>query len=94
MTYAPERIWDFWPHDGGSPVVWREPCPFPADDADVFEYIRADLARPMTVAEAAKVLLDASYADPVGYSELLAEQPFGGIDGLQRSLRAMSQGGE
>ena len=53
-----------------------------------------DIARPMTVAEAAKVLLDASYADPVGYSELLAEQPLGGIDGLQRSLRAMSQGGE
>jgi hypothetical protein len=40
---APDRIWDFWPHDGGNAVVWREPCPFPADDADVFEYIRHDL---------------------------------------------------
>lgn len=42
MSEAPERIWDFWPHDGGSPVLWREPCPFPAEDAEVFEYVRAD----------------------------------------------------
>jgi hypothetical protein len=39
-----KRIWDFWPHDGGNAVIWREPCPFPADDADVFEYHRADLS--------------------------------------------------
>lgn len=42
MSEAPERIWDFWPHDGGSPVLWREPCPFPAEDAEVFKYVRAD----------------------------------------------------
>jgi hypothetical protein len=93
MTEAPERIWidnerheQHW-HIGKPPTSDRY--------AHVFgEYIRSDLARPMTVAEAAKLLLDASYADPVGYSEFLAEQPFGGIDGLQRSLRALSQGGE
>tara|TARA_B110000908_G_scaffold164460_1_gene212544 strand:+ start:5943 stop:6302 length:360 start_codon:yes stop_codon:yes gene_type:complete len=44
MTKAPEKVWDFWPHDGGNPVLWREPCPFPSDDAEVFEYTRTDLA--------------------------------------------------
>jgi len=42
MDNPPERLWDFWPHNGGAPVIWREPCPFPADDADVFEYVLAD----------------------------------------------------
>lgn len=36
--WPPRMIWDFWPHDGGPPVLWRKPCPFPADDADVFPY--------------------------------------------------------
>lgn len=43
MSDAPERIWDFWPDDGGAPIVWRDPCPFPADDAEVVEYTRSDM---------------------------------------------------
>ena len=39
MDNPPKKIWDFWPYDGGAPVIWREPCPFPVDDADVFEYV-------------------------------------------------------
>jgi hypothetical protein len=42
MINAPEKIWDFWPIDGGPPVLWREPCPFAADDAFIVEYTRAD----------------------------------------------------
>jgi hypothetical protein len=50
MINAPEKIWDFWPIDGGEPVLWRSPCPFPADDACIVEYTRTstrytDLAR-------------------------------------------------
>lgn len=51
MDNPPERLWDFWPHDGGAPVIWREPCPFPADDADVFEYVLADQLRAAVAAE-------------------------------------------
>ena len=41
---APERIWDFWPLDGGEPVLWRKPCPFPHHgEAECFEYVRLDL---------------------------------------------------
>jgi hypothetical protein len=45
MIDAPDKIWDFWPIGGGRPVVWREPCPFPADDAEVFEYTRTDISQ-------------------------------------------------
>lgn len=53
MTDAPERIW----------AIGEKPCPewegwwhiSPAATDGMTEYIRADLARPMTVAEAAKV---------------------------------------
>jgi len=91
MTYAPEQIWDFWPHDGGNPVVWREPCPFPADDADVFEYIRADLARPMTVAEAARRLID-EINRPATHEEKPDWRYLSRLD--MTSLRALSEGGE
>lgn len=99
MTDAPERIWDFWPHDGGSPVVWREPCPFTADDADVFEYVRADLARPMTVAEAATHW---AITSPSGVhiglwsSYETAKRVFDNeVNGSKLwPLRALSQGGE
>lgn len=49
MTEAPERIWAARGLYDTSPLV-RHPTPI--------EYIRADLARPVTAAEAAKVLLD------------------------------------
>lgn len=54
MTEAPERIWVYrYPDEAGNhDIEHRQPQP--SDDFDV--YIRAD-ASPMTVAEAAKVLL-------------------------------------
>ena len=91
MTDAPERIWDFWPHDGGSPVVWREPCPFTADDADVFEYVRADLASPMTVAEAARRFID-EINRPATHEEKPDWRYLSRLD--MTSLRALSEGGE
>ena len=55
MSDAPERIWDFWPDDGGAPIVWRDPCPFPADDAEVVEYTRSDMLPAMLAKAHAEV---------------------------------------
>jgi hypothetical protein len=41
---TPERIWDIYPNDGEPPVLWRTPCPFPVDDGEIIEYVRADIA--------------------------------------------------
>lgn len=35
---APQKVWIIWPHDGGAPVLWTTPCPFPVDDGTVVEY--------------------------------------------------------
>ncbi len=100
MTEAPERIWvlpDFAQELADKPRYTRQA-----------EYIRADIARPMTVAEAAKVLL-AEWVDHgegllgglVCYEQCSEDgmQPF--IDGnwvkftdIEADLRALSQGGE
>ena len=37
---TPEKGWVFYPHDGGTPVLWTEPCPFPhTDEATCVEYV-------------------------------------------------------
>jgi hypothetical protein len=45
MTDATETIWLFWPLDGGPPVLWLKPCPFPADDAEVIGYTSTDISQ-------------------------------------------------
>lgn len=34
----PEKVWLIWPDDGGAPVLWLKPCPFPVEDGQVTEY--------------------------------------------------------
>lgn len=53
---APERIWDYWPLDGGDPVLWRRPPPFPHDGEEVFEYIRLDAHQAALEAEREKAI--------------------------------------
>ena len=36
--YAPAKIWLIFPYDGGAPVLWTEPCPFPVDGGTMIEY--------------------------------------------------------
>lgn len=54
MTDAPERIWAWWFIESKRDDVIKGGWDDVADRKSI-EYIRADLARPMTVAEAAKM---------------------------------------
>ena len=41
--YPPKKIWLIYPSDtakdaGDPPTLWLEPCPFPIDDGEMFEY--------------------------------------------------------
>tara|TARA_R110000751_G_scaffold65483_2_gene133956 strand:- start:9084 stop:9272 length:189 start_codon:yes stop_codon:yes gene_type:complete len=58
---------------------------------NVTEYIRADIARPMTVAEAAKVLI-AEINRPATHEEKPDWRYLSRLD--MTSLRALSEGGE
>ena len=73
---APDRIWAHEPTIFDGMDVWQTT---PAEHTT--EYIRADLARPVTVAEAAKVLL----GDPMALRELCS-----GADFVRFRLRALS----
>jgi len=109
MTDAPERIWartevrtricgsarevnirQTWCEEYGVPKI--------AEACGATEYIRADLARPVTVAEAAKVLLDAKYTS-IRLAFDAMETAMAESEGVERilesGLRALShEGGE
>lgn len=89
MTKAPDRIWAARGLYDTSPLV-RHPTPI--------EYIRADLARPVTVAEAANVLLDDFDALLKLSGVVVRMQSKGGCSAtfsLREALRALShEGGE
>jgi hypothetical protein len=38
MNNPAKNLWVIWPDDGGSPVVWFEPCAFPVDDGEIVQY--------------------------------------------------------
>lgn len=85
MTEAPKRMFI---HNSLASCIDES-----GHDAYPHEYIRkdvSDLARPVTVAEAAKVLLDAAERDANKCVRLLSAQPLGGFAGLKESLRALS----
>jgi len=96
MTDAPERIWakpgyDSWNAYGH----WYEDA-----TGGGTEYIRSDLARPMTVAEAAKLLLaeniEGSLAKSMAHFVSVKEWEGykRGVQAYTERLRALSQGGE
>ena len=108
MTDAPERIWaeDFKPTPNGK--LHTVAGDYPLNSKSV-EYIRADLSRPVTVAEAAKVLLDhdllqydAEIMDAVYETDdgLWVDEDCGAcvssdamINGFRAALRALSHEG-
>ena len=91
MTDAPEKMWreriapsQMYP--AGGSFYHETPTKQPA-----VEYIRADLARPMTVAEAALRLID-EINRPATHEEKPDWRYLSRLD--MTSLRALSEGGE
>ncbi|MEH6505034.1 MAG: hypothetical protein V7786_02075 [Sulfitobacter litoralis] len=99
MTEAPERIWA--EPDGEDIIIHNGKPNLEAliSTGYLSEYVRSDLARPMTVAEAAKVLLDRwlvgefeDTADAEADDALESGNDSTAI--IETWLRALSQGGE